>query len=491
MSKKPRKQDDRFDHQSDLRFKSLQKATKTVEPDARFAADFSDSDASIDIRGRNVASDDESSDSEVELTAEGFMEESDASSILETDEETKRLAVMNCDWDNVKSTDILVLLQSFVPAGGSVKRVSIYPSHFGLERMQRENEHGPILHAAGNDAFNGSDDGADDDGDNVVQTERIRKYELEKLKYYFGVIECDSVQTASVLYRECDGLEFERSGTVMDLRFIPDSEQIDTKARDSVTDLPANYAPPEFEVKALGATNVKLTWDETPRERTKQLQQDLRKVKDSAAVDFSAYLASSSSDSGQEELDDKKRRKKKALRKKLKGLLEGMDDQRGSKEGNMEITFTPGLADKAQSLVNGKREEKQRTNESSWDAYVRKREEKAKARKAKARGKSHGSDDSDSEIDMRSHVEKRKADQLIPKPAKEEKKQKKSKQQRKLEKEAKLKADGFQVDVTDTRFGAMFDRPDFAIDRTAPQFKDTPATQQLLRERLRRNAAKE
>ena len=35
--------------------------------------------------------------------------------------------------------------------------------------------------------------------------EILRKYEAGKLKWFFAVVECDSVETAAHLYKECDG----------------------------------------------------------------------------------------------------------------------------------------------------------------------------------------------------------------------------------------------------------------------------------------------
>lgn len=108
----------------------------------------------------------------------------------------------------------------------------MYPSDFGLERMALEEKHGP--QGLFVDEDNGADDSAsdsdDDDLDKLEKKEKLeekraialRKYELTKLRYYFAVAECDSVTTASALYDQLDGMEFEHSSMTFDLRFVPD-----------------------------------------------------------------------------------------------------------------------------------------------------------------------------------------------------------------------------------------------------------------------------
>ena len=68
--------------------------------------------------------------------------------------------------------------------------------------------------------------------------------------YYFAVVECDSVATADAIYTQCDGLEYEGSANVLDLRFIPDDMSYDDEQpREVATVVPTGYKPVLFETK--------------------------------------------------------------------------------------------------------------------------------------------------------------------------------------------------------------------------------------------------
>ncbi len=41
---------------------------------------------------------------------------------------TCRLAAVDLDWEHVRAVDILAVLRSFVPKGGAITRVVVYPS---------------------------------------------------------------------------------------------------------------------------------------------------------------------------------------------------------------------------------------------------------------------------------------------------------------------------------------------------------------------------
>lgn len=46
---------------------------------------------------------------------------------------------------------------------------------------------------------------------NAYNQNKLRKYELQKMKYYYAIVHCDNAKTAMNLYDEYNGFEFENS----------------------------------------------------------------------------------------------------------------------------------------------------------------------------------------------------------------------------------------------------------------------------------------
>ncbi|XP_064624049.1 ESF1 homolog isoform X2 [Lineus longissimus] len=462
---------------------------------------------------------------------------------------TSRLAVCNMDWDRIKAQDIMILVNSFKPQRGVVKSVSIYPSEFGVERMKEEEIHGPKELVEDKLASDEEDplEGSDEKTSGLhYHREKLRQYQLNRLKYYYAVIECDSRETANAIYTECDGIEYESSCARLDLRFIPEDMTFEHEPKSVVKDVAdiSTYKPSLFFNTALNQSKVSLTWDETDQDR---LKVTMRKPKSGEIdmMDVQAYLASSSGEEEEDEIADNVNDGDRLNR--YRALLQGIESKeknKGEKDMEMEITWEPGLRDTTADLIKKKAEEKDAT---PWEQYLmKKKEKKKKKREEKAvkttnkvePGKSDEGDDaegySDDElpagIDLddpyfKEEIEgvqlskkegkrkkkkqreeeteegKQKAAELqllmmdeddnqqhfnLKDIMKKEKLEKKKKRKKKKPKEGMQVEDTFEIDVTDPRFDAMYKSHHYNVDPSSHEFKKTKAMESIIQEKLKR-----
>ncbi|KAH9081903.1 hypothetical protein EDB83DRAFT_2503096 [Lactarius deliciosus] len=448
---------------------------------------------------------------------------------------TRRIAVVDLDWDHVRATHLYKIFSSAISPikSGKVCSVRIYPSKFGLERMAHE-EKGPPLELFKKKKVADYEEDVNErtiyeTGDSGEYDEdALRKYQLERLRYYYAIVECDSVQLATHLYSELQGAELERSANVLNLSFVPDDMTFDEECRDQTTstDESTNYQPLDFTTDALRHSKVKLTWDQDDPERDRVTRRTLS-LKDIDGDDFRAYIASSSD----EEYEGEAKTMKKSIdRDKLRALLlEGSNHDlpegwAGSKlndlgddgDVDMEVTFRP-------ALTGGKDED-----ETTLGRYQRKmREKRKKRRKDLQEGiegepstddfftRGEGEEDSDSvprsargkvkggkRSESRSFSTKEELSLLVaPDRLDSEPKHfdmaaviKAEKGARKKHKGRKKKndndenevQDNFVIDVKDERFTALHEDHAFAIDPSHPNFKKTKSMSALLEERSKR-----
>ncbi|XP_014878350.1 ESF1 homolog [Poecilia latipinna] len=462
-----------------------------------------------------------------------------------------RLAVCNMDWDRLKAKDLLALFSSFVPKGGAVLSVKIFPSEFGKERRKVEETQGPPeLKALPDDSENETEE-------DRVYREKLRDYQFKRLKYFYGVVECDSVETAVKIYEECDGFEYESSCSVLDLRFVPDDVTFDEEPRDVATDVNLTaYTPKLFTSSAAASSKVQLTWDETDHERVTALNRKFNK-EELLDLDFKAYLASSSEEDEDEEQEEtggeepigeeleekpeeKQRKRSEEQISKYRELLKSIQskDKRQQEDMEMEISWVPGLKETTERLVKKKLEAKDQP--TPWEEFLQKKKEKKKQRKneRKQGAEEELSDDelppdvdlsdpffSDelgaSDMKKKQKKKKQKEEQITAEEEEERQKQKaqmallmeddddeakhkhfnydkiveqqnlsRRKRKKLLRKgEAPLEVDSFQVDVSDPRFQAVFTSHLFNLDPSHPGFRNTRATRSILEEKQRRRAA--
>ncbi|XP_045078095.1 ESF1 homolog [Coregonus clupeaformis] len=331
-----------------------------------------------------------------------------------SEEVTQRLAVCNMDWDRMKAKDLLALFNSFKPKGGVVLSVKIYPSEFGKERIQQEQTQGPL------ELMALPEDPDKDTEEEKIYREKMRDYQFKRLKYYYAVVECDSLDTAAKIYQECDGFEYESSCSILDLRFVPDDVTFDEEPKDLATDVDLSaYTPKLFTSTAAATSKVEVTWDETDHERVTAMNRKFNKD-ELLQMDFNAYLASSSDDEDgvemetvqekEEELpevkqpgEEKKARKGKQssgkqiekYREMLKSIQE-KDKKKEDKGMEMEITWVPGLKETTEQLVKKKLEGKDKL--TPWEEFIEKKKDKKKQKKTKGKQESDDSDLSDDEL---------------------------------------------------------------------------------------------
>ncbi|KAJ8977772.1 hypothetical protein NQ317_001683 [Molorchus minor] len=339
------------------------------------------------------SSDDEESDSE----------ESDADEIdhkwgeldadaEETEEATYRLAACNMDWDRIRAVDLMVLFNSFLHSGGAIKSVVIYPSDFGKKRMQEEEIKGPIelVESKIEDHKDDNEEGSS------YHMEKLRQYQLNRLKYYYAVITFDSANTANKIYTECDGREYESSATKIDLRFIPDDMEFNDEPKEICDKLPEinKYQPRFFTTSALQQAKVDLTWDETNPERL-EITEKLRsgKIDDISEADMKNYLASSSDEGDEidEEQPEESENENGGISiDKYKALLQDIEEKEKSK------------SDK--DLVKSKLAEKE--GKTPFEQYLEKRKERRKEKREHRKSKVTDNSEKDSgDSDMPSDID--------------------------------------------------------------------------------------
>ncbi|XP_044954809.1 pre-rRNA-processing protein ESF1-like [Hordeum vulgare subsp. vulgare] len=315
------------------------------------------------------------------------------------DKETHRLAVVNMDWDHIKVCDLYMVMTSCIPKGGRVQSVSIYPTEFGLKCMNIETIQGPSsligAECDGSDEDGGEDDNNDDedddekqDGDLDSKTEnsKLRTYELNKLRYYYAVVECDSSATANHLYTTLDGTEFLKTGNVFDLQFIYDSREFKYPARDVATEAPLSYKAPDFETPALQRAKVKPTWDDDEPGR-KILRQKFKDKRGESLFryGFDKYIASGEGaseddkhDSGDESLPNGVAKRRLTNEERLDCLLQGnKSDEEQTDDQDMEITFNIELEDLNKRML----ERNSIETKTVWEMHQEEMKEKRKARK--------------------------------------------------------------------------------------------------------------
>ena len=381
--------------------KEIKIEKKVLEKDEKFhwSEESSEEDEPLDEKTLKKLLGEKSDKEEQDEDDTDFEDEEDK--IPTFDGSTSKLALMNMDWDVIGSEEIYVLLNSFLPSGGLIKKVEVYPSEFGQKQLKYEEKYGPNITINKTEGIerddehnnrkeknikkkNNSDDGDGDEfeSENEMDPTVIRKYEKSKQKYYYAVISFDSQRTANHIYKNCDGTEFMLSGLILDLRYMPEQLVLPYKPRDVCNSFPEKNLESikDFISRVDSHTKVDFTWEEA--DNTRYQHQYNLEDDDLDKVNLDKYLGSDTEDdeddneSDSDEETSAQQEMKRNLQ--LQSLKSSKNDRRGEtqrgsdnyrdysknfKNNDIMITFKGGLEEEEpeNNMNNNKK--------STWNQY--------------------------------------------------------------------------------------------------------------------------
>ncbi|KAG0142784.1 hypothetical protein CROQUDRAFT_673360 [Cronartium quercuum f. sp. fusiforme G11] len=470
---------------------------------------------------------------------------------------TKRIAVVNLDWDHVKPIDLYKVFSSLLSpnalphldaptevdeplagknktkqaiAKGQVIKVSIYKSQFGKEQMSKEDVEGPPreLFKDSSRLTGHSDDESSDDAlvqvDEGVEIdeEALRRYQLNRLRYFYAVVELDSIDAAAHVYEEIEGTEFERTANVFDLSYVPEDMQFDeADLHDECKEDSANYKGVDYATDALRHSKVKLTWDAEDPHRTKVTRLNTQKMtrEELDELDFRAFVAPPSSE--EEDFSDRSvgdQPDKKSHRSRLRALLglSNLTSSNANESAELDITFGPAFSEKegtASTTIkvpshlqshHSKVNQLDALPESDMDRRYKSKDPSEKSRKAHQRSKrplkTPSSKSPDASADESGRPKPSGVDELAllfdaneerdPTRAhfdlnqifKTEKLKGRSKALKKMKRAhtEPVQDDRFEINTADDRFAMVYNDHEFAIDPSNPQYKKTKNMSKLL-----------
>eukprot|EP00127_Corallochytrium_limacisporum_P004384 Clim_evm18s159 gene=Clim_evmTU18s159 len=406
---------------------------------------------------------------------------------------TRRIAICNMDFESISSVDLLAALRSVVPVSSRVHKVAKYLSDFGKERLDHEQRFGPqeLLNLSEEEEVEeleniGSKKGKDAAKEKERrQDERIRRYEAAKLRYYYCIAECDTVQTAESIYDTLDGNEIELTMNRLDLRFVPDDVEFEKeRLKDEADEVPDSYEPSfawmgSKALNTLSHSKPKLRWDEDDPKRAHLLRRKFT-ADDLHNDDLKAYIASS-----EDESDDENAANRAAA---FKGLLRSAGAENdsehvaaedpGAAHSDMISTFDTNLEKQLQDKI--KRRARSGDEEKSvWEEYLEKRKQRKKDKKKAAKGMgAEGDEDLGFADPFFAQDDDKPKKESKRDSLKKKKKGKRDEYAEPVDPALQLLADEeasdgaeFEPDYEDSRFAALKTSSKFAMDPTAPDFR--------------------
>jgi hypothetical protein len=413
---------------------------------------------------------------------------------------------MNIDWEAISAKDLYILFSSFISGKEKVKKVTIYPSEFGMKEIERLKAHGPNeLFEKSSDEFSDIEEGEkgeknknkntkkpkskstinetvnnldeimqEETGEDGINQSKLRKFELKKLKYYYSIAEFDSKETANKIYLQCDGMEIEKTQNFLDLRFVPDELRefpYKPKEKFSQDEAIVDYEPDFNQNRALQHSKVKLTWDTNDRKREKMLERAFTK-EGFNRDDINELLMSSESEQDEELMGFRQNLFNNDKDENGNGDMNLLKRKKNKeiniKEGEIfEVNFNKGFEG---MNATDKIQNSSKNDKSNYKEYLERkknirREKKIEERKQKEfkKGKRNTDEFENNDNNTKRNYEDENENKL----------KKSNKKELSLLVDESLRDKKFKFNPSDNRFKAVGKDSKYAVDPTSKEYKNT------------------
>lgn len=149
--------------------------------------------------------------------------------------------------------------------------------------------------------------GENDDGKNLAL---LRKYEINKMKYFYAIVYCNSTRTARHIFKEFNGYELELTNIKLNLSFVDDNLQFPQALKEEADEVLPGYSFDASKVsRAMNHSTVKLTWDQDDPKRKARLANNYKALLNQKEDDYDsademrAYKGLIASSSGESDDD--------------------------------------------------------------------------------------------------------------------------------------------------------------------------------------------
>jgi hypothetical protein len=108
---------------------------------------------------------------------------------------------------------------------------------------------------------------------------RLRKYEVNKMKYYFAFVTCSKRKVAAKIHDEFNGFELELTNLRLNLSLVPDDLEAPNTPRDTANEIPVGFDFNASKIsRALNHSTVRLSWDQSDPKRLSKLRSNYNQL---------------------------------------------------------------------------------------------------------------------------------------------------------------------------------------------------------------------